>query len=289
MDLVQEWLSSFAQESGGEVVSTLSLILGAFVVLWFLKRAVLQWSNTVDKRYIDSSDHEDRERGQRMITITRVIQALIRVVVWAVVLLTAMGIWGIPMTPLIAIGTTIGIAVGFGAQDLVRDVISGFFILIEDQFGIGDVVSIAGVSGTVEAIRLRTTVLRDLNGNMHHVPNGQIVVASNRTPDFARIVADIGVSYDTDVDHAIEVILDEATLLANDPEWSDSFIQAPDMLGVNELADSAVVIRVLATVVTEDRWAVKREFLRRIKNRLDAEGIEIPFNYLSVVLRNESE
>ncbi|MDK1018769.1 MAG: mechanosensitive ion channel family protein [Actinomycetota bacterium] len=289
MDLVQEWLSSFAQESGGEVVSTLSLILGAFVVLWFLKRAVLQWSNTVDKRYIDSSDHEDRERGQRMITITRVIQALIRVVVWAVVLLTAMGIWGIPMTPLIAIGTTIGIAVGFGAQDLVRDVISGFFILIEDQFGIGDVVSIAGVSGTVEAIRLRTTVLRDLNGNMHHVPNGQITVASNRTPDFARIVADIGVSYDTDVDHAIEVIFDEATLLANDPEWSDSFIQAPDMLGVNELADSAVVIRVLATVVTEDRWAVKREFLRRIKNRLDAEGIEIPFNYLSVVLRNESE
>ena len=289
MDLVQEWLSSFAQESGGEVVSTLSLILGAFVVLWFLKRAVLQWSNTVDKRYIDSSDHEDRERGQRMITITRVIQALIRVVVWAVVLLTAMGIWGIPMTPLIAIGTTIGIAVGFGAQDLVRDVISGFFILIEDQFGIGDVVSIAGVSGTVEAIRLRTTVLRDLNGNMHHVPNGQITVASNRTPDFARIVADIGVSYDTDVDHAIEVIFDEATLLANDPEWSDSFIQAPDMLGVNELADSAVVIRVLATVVTKDRWAVKREFLRRIKNRLDAEGIEIPFNYLSVVLRNESE
>ncbi len=289
MDLVQEWLSSFAQESGGEVVSTLSLILGAFVVLWFLKRPVLQWSNTVDKRYIDSSDHEDRERGQRMITITRVIQALIRVVVWAVVLLTTMGIWGIPMTPLIAIGTTIGIAVGFGAQDLVRDVISGFFILIEDQFGIGDVVSIAGVSGTVEAIRLRTTVLRDLNGNMHHVPNGQITVASNRTPDFARIVADIGVSYDTDVDHAIEVIFDEATLLANDPEWSDSFIQAPDMLGVNELADSAVVIRVLATVVTEDRWAVKREFLRRIKNRLDAEGIEIPFNYLSVVLLNESE
>ncbi|MEE8485747.1 MAG: mechanosensitive ion channel family protein [Acidimicrobiia bacterium] len=268
------------------MIATAVVIGGAIVAVGLSKRGVSRWLRRVESRYAKSDDHSDRERGQRLVTITSVLKMLVSIVVWVIVILTTMGIWGIPMTPLIAVGTTIGIAVGFGAQDLVKDIISGFFILVEDQFGIGDVVAIAGVSGTVEAIRLRTTVLRDLNGNLHHVPNGQIIVASNRTPDFARIVADIGVSYDTDVDRAIEVILDEATLLANDPDWSSSFLQMPDMLGVNELAESAVVIRVLATVVTEDRWAVKREFLRRIKNRLDAESIEIPFNYVSVVLHD---
>jgi len=236
---------------------------------------------------MDSHDHSDRERGQRLVTLTSVMQMLLKLVVWAIVILTVMGIWGIPMSPFIAVAATLGIAVGFGAQDLVKDVIAGFFILVEDQFGIGDVVSIAGVSGTVEAIKLRTTVLRDLNGNAHHVPNGQIAVASNLTPDYARVVADIGVSYDTDVDRAIEVIADEMQLLANDPEWSASFIRQPEMLGVNKLDESAVVIRTLATVITEQRWKVKREFLRRIKNRLDAESIEIPYNYVTVVIQGD--
>lgn len=286
---ITDWWSEFWVQSGGDMIATAVVIGGAIVAVGLSKRGVSRWLRRVESRYAKSDDHSDRERGQRLVTIASVLKMLVSIVVWVIVILTTMGIWGIPMTPLIAVGTTIGIAVGFGAQDLVKDIISGFFILVEDQFGIGDVVAIAGVSGTVEAIRLRTTVLRDLNGNLHHVPNGQIIVASNRTPDFARIVADIGVSYDTDVDRAIEVILDEATLLANDPDWSSSFLQMPDMLGVNELAESAVVIRVLATVVTEDRWAVKREFLRRIKNRLDAESIEIPFNYVSVVLHDGAD
>jgi small conductance mechanosensitive channel len=130
-------------------------------------------------------------------------------------------------------------------------------------------------------------VLRDINGNAHHVPNGQITVASNMTPDYARVVADIGVSYDTDIDRAIEVIGDEMHLLANDPEWSASFLKQPEMLGVNKLDESAVVIRVLATVIPELRWMVKREFLRRIKNRLDAEDIEIPYNYVSIVIQGD--
>lgn len=282
-------LGELWMQFGGRMIGTAAVVLGALVILGIANRGIGRWLRRVESRYADSGDHVDRERGQRLKTITSVLQLLVSIVAWVVVVLTVMGIWGIPMTPLIAVGTTIGIAVGFGAQDLVRDIISGFFILIEDQFGIGDVVSISGVSGTVEAIKLRTTVLRDLNGNVHHVPNGQIAVASNMTPDFARIVADIGVAYGTDVDFAIEVIFNEATLFADDPEWSGSFLQTPQMLGVNELADSAVVIRLLNTVVTEDRWAVKREFLRRIKNRLDAEDIEIPFNYVSVVLHDGAD
>jgi small conductance mechanosensitive channel len=191
------------------------------------------------------------------------------------------------MAPFLAVGTTIGIAVGFGAQDAVRDVISGFLILLEDQYSVGDVVTIAGVGGSVEKIRLRTTVLRDLDGNVHHVPNGQIRVASNMTSAFARYVADISIAYDADIDAAMDVISGTAIAMAEEQRWSDSFLTEPEMLGVNELGDSSVTIRLLLTVTTEQRWAVKREFLKRVKNALDAAGIEIPYAYLNVVLKQE--
>jgi small conductance mechanosensitive channel len=287
LDTIEEWAETLRTSVGGEVLATIAVVTVALVIQWTVKRSIQRWSDRVEQRYIESDDHSDRERGQRLVTLTSVMQILLKMIVWAIVILTVMGVWGIPMSPFIAVAATIGIAVGFGAQDLVKDVIAGFFILVEDQFGIGDVVSIAGVSGTVEAIKLRTTVLRDINGNAHHVPNGQITVASNMTPDYARVVADIGVSYDTDIDRAIEVIGDEMHLLANDPEWSASFLKQPEMLGVNKLDESAVVIRVLATVIPELRWMVKREFLRRIKNRLDAEDIEIPYNYVSIVIQGD--
>lgn len=285
IDWFEGYKGNFADEAFGSVV----VLVGALIILSIAKRGIRRWSARVDAQYVGSDDHADRERGQRLITLTSVMLMLVRLVVWTVVILTLMGIWGIPMTPLIAVATTIGIAVGFGAQDLVKDVIAGFFILVEDQFGIGDVVSIGGVSGTVEAIKLRTTVLRDIHGNEHHVPNGHITVASNMTPDYAKVVTDIGVSYATDVDYAIRVISDEATAMAEDPEWAFAFLGKPEMLGVNKLDESAVEIRVMATVIPEERWTIKREFNRRLKNRLDAEGIEIPFNYLTVVLQQNEE
>jgi len=289
MQAVWDWFATAGGSVRGELLASAAVVGGAVVLLFTFKRSLHRWSAKVERDYTVSHDYESRERGQRLVTLTSVAEFIARLAVWGVVVLTIMGIWGIPMSPFVAVAATIGIAVGFGAQDLVKDVIAGFFILVEDQFGIGDVVSIAGVSGTVEAIKLRTTVLRDLNGNEHHVPNGHITVASNMTPDVARVVADIAVSYDTDVDQAIAVIGDEMQRLANDPEWSDAFLQPTEMLGVNKLDDSAVVIRAVATVVTEKRWAVKREFLRRIKNRLDAEGIEIPYNYVTVVIRGEDD
>jgi len=286
-DDAAEWLDQFMSDYGSEMIATAAVLVGAIIVMWFVRRAIRRWSSSVDRRYVASELHTDRERGQRLVTLTNVTLMLIRLVVWAIVILTIMGIWGIPMTPFVAAAATIGIAIGFGAQDLVRDVIAGFFILVEDQFGIGDVVSIGGVSGTVEEITLRTTVLRDLDGNEYHVPNGHIVVTTNMTQGFTRVVADIGVSYSTDVDSAMAVILDEVTAMANDPDWSDSFLAPPEMLGVNSLGDSSVEIRIVAKVVPEERWTVKREINRRIKNRLDAETIEIPYNYLSVVLQSK--
>ena len=282
-----EWLTQFMSDYGPEMIATASVVVGAIVAMWFITRAIRRWSSSVDRRYVTSDAHTDRERGQRLVTLTNVMLMLFRVVVWSIVILTTMGIWGIPMTPFVAAAATIGIAVGFGAQDLVRDVIAGFFILVEDQFGIGDVVSIGGVSGTVETLTLRTTVLRDLDGNEYHVPNGHIVVTTNMTQGFARVVADIGVSYSTDVDSAMTVILDEVTAMADDPDWSEAFLEAPEMLGVNSLGDSSVEIRVVAKVVPEERWTVRREINRRIKNRLDAESIEIAYKYLNVLLQSD--
>ena len=284
---IGEFLSTLWTERGFEILATVGTLIGAMILIVAIRRALDRWKQRVTVRLMESEAYDDRERGQRLVTLTDVARLVTSIVVWAVVVLTIMGIWGIPMTPFVAVGATIGIAVGFGAQDVVRDVIAGFLILLENQYAIGDVVTIAGVDGTVESIRLRTTVLRDISGNVHHVPNGQIKVASNLTSDFARYVADIPVSYDTDIDRAMEVILDEAMAMAAAPEWSKKFVEEPAMLGVNELADSSVNIRLLMTVVTEDRWSIKREFLRRIKNRLDDEQIEIPYAYMNVVIQGD--
>ncbi len=286
-DDITEWIGDRWTDHGGEIISTLVVFLAAWVFLGVIRRGVRRWEIRIENELHGSSDPADRERGQRLVTISGVLRMVLSITLWVIVALTIMAIWGLPMAPFIAVGTTVGVAVGFGAQDLVRDVIAGFLILVEDQYALGDVVSIAGVTGSVESIQLRSTVLRDLEGNQHFVPNGQIKVASNLTSEFSRVVVDIPVSYDTDVDKAMDVVKDEAFSLAGDEEWSGRFISDPEMLGVNKLDSSAVNIRVLMTLTPDDRWLVKREFLRRIKNRLDTEGIEIPFDQVVMRMRTE--
>jgi len=284
-DSISDGLSSFWDDNSSQTLSTLAVIVGALIVIAIIKRSIRRWENRVERKFNESDDHSDRERGQRLITLTDVGTLVLSITIWVVVVMTIMAIWGIPMAPFVAVGATIGIAVGFGAQDFVRDVIAGFLILLEDQYAIGDVVTISGVSGTVEAIKLRTTVLRDLQGNRHHVPNGHIHVSSNMTSDFSRLAIDVPVAYDTDLDHAIDVISDEAARFSSDDQWSHAFLAEPQMLGVNKLDDSSINIRILLTLTTEDRWSVKRGFLLRLKKRLDSEGIEIPFQYVTVVMK----
>ena len=289
LDDVGEALSRFWDQNNTEMLVTAGIIVGALVVIWIIRRSIKRWHRRVILRLAGSDAHDEREKAQRMGTLSGVVMVVVTIAVWFIVILTIMGVWGIPMAPFLAVGTTIGIAVGFGAQDVVRDIIAGFLILLEDQYSVGDVVTIAGVSGSVERINLRTTVLRDLDGNVHHVPNGQIRVASNMTSTFARYVADISISYDSDIDVAMEVITETANTMADEPQWKDSFLKEPEMLGVEELADSSVTIRILLTLVTEQRWAVKREFLKRVKIALDAAGIEIPYSYLNVILKQEDQ
>ena len=266
-----------------EVFQSLALLVMALLVWWLIRLTGRRWIARVAREVEASDDHQALERAQRLHTLWSVGEAILVIVVVALIVVTMMAIWGIPIAPLVAAAGVIGIAVGFGAQDFVRDVIAGSFIVLEDQYAIGDVVQIAGVSGTVEQIRLRTTVLRDLDGHTHHVPNGEIKVASNLTAGFSRVVIDLGVAYKEQVDEVLDVVRDELDRFAADPDWEASFLEPPEVLGVNELADWAVEVRVLLTVRAGDRWRVKREFLRRIKGRFDADGIEIPFPYLKVI------
>jgi moderate conductance mechanosensitive channel len=259
------------------------VVASAFVIWFVLHRFIRGWIRSRIGKMYDQDDLAQRARAQRFQTIASVLDTIVVLILVTGAIVYIMAVWGIPITPLVAGLGAVGVAIGFGAQDFVKDVIAGFFVLVEDQYAIGDVVDIAGVTGAVEEIRLRTTVLRSLDGAVHHVPNGDVRVASNLTPDFSRIVVDIGVSYDADVDAAIAAIGDEAEKFFDDEKWSTAHTEEPVVLGVDELGDSAVVIRTLFTTDPDRRWEVKREFLRRVKYRLDAEGIDIAYPHLQIV------
>jgi moderate conductance mechanosensitive channel len=268
-------MEQFFNDNGTAVVQTVVVIVG-IVVMWLLVARVAN-------RTIGRMEARGPEVGARAMTLWAMARRLLIVVLTAVLVLMVAAVWSLPLTPLLAVGSAFGVAVGFGAQSLVKDVIAGFFILAEDQYHIGDVVKIADVAGAVVDIRPRVTVLRDLDGNVHYVPNGEIKVATNLTQEFAQVVIDIGVAYKEPVDRVIEVITDELASMQTSEEWSSMILEDPKVLGVDSLGDSAVTIRAVMKVGAADRWLVKREVLRRMKNRLDEEGIEIPFPHMTVV------
>jgi small conductance mechanosensitive channel len=260
-----------------------ALVVVVAVVVWVVARWLIhRWSGRIQKRLEATGELANRARAQRLGTIARSLVAITFVVAAAVAIVTVLGIWGVPLGPLIASLSVVGIAIGIGAQDLVKDVIAGMFVLIEDQYALGDVVQLAGVSGTVEEIRLRTTVLRDLDGSIHHVPNGEVRVATNLTYEYSRVVVDLSVAYEESVDRAMEVIGDLATEITEDAEWASAIVEEPKVLGVDALGESGVVIRVLFTTDPDMRWNVKREFLRRAKNGLDEADIEIPYPRVTI-------
>jgi moderate conductance mechanosensitive channel len=265
---------------------SVGVLLAAGATWWLIGRMGRRWVAKLEERGAGRlAEHEKLERRQRFDTLWAVMRTMITIAIATVAVLVLLGVWGIPLAPFLAVGTVVGVGLGLGAQDFVKSVIAGFMIIIEDQYGIDDVVSVAGVSGKVEGIKLRTTVLRDLEGNVHHVPNGFITVASNLTQGFSAVVVDVAVGYREDIDRVIAVVSDEAKRFSDDPEWTASFLEPPQTLGVNLLGDWSVQVRLVFTVVPEQRWVVKREFLRRIKLRLDAEGIEIPLPHQTIVDR----
>src|SRR5690606_32104505 len=205
-----------------------------------------------------------RLREQRAQTLGSLLASFAAVVVTTITLLTVLGLF-FDIAPLLASVGVLGLAVSFGAQSLVKDVITGTFMLLEGQFGIGDVVKIGDVSGAVEKITLRTTILRDVQGTVHIIPNGEVTRVSNMTKTWSRAVVDVGVAYREDIDRVIGVLRDIGRQLYTDPEWRALLVEEPQVPGVEQLGDSAVVVRTLVKTLPLKQWDVARELRRRVK------------------------
>lgn len=226
--------------------------------------------------------HPDAESAKRVATLARILHGGGLVVLFLVAGMTILSQLGFKMGPVIATAGIGGLAIGFGAQNLVRDVISGFFILLEDQVRVGDVVQLNGQGGLVEAVTLRHIRLRDLSGTVHYFPNGTIDRVSNMTKEYSYHVCDMGVAYREDVNEVSEVMRRVVDEMRAEEPWSRDILEPLDVLGLDKFADSALVIRVRIKTVALRQWATGREFNRRVKMAFDAAGIEIPFPHRTV-------
>lgn len=218
------------------------------------------------------------EEQQREDTLISVIGASVRVGLWIVGGLLLLGVLGVNIGPLLAGAGVLGVALGFGAQSLVKDFLSGIFIIIENQYRVGDIVSINGtVTGQVEHVSLRETALRDLDGIVHHIPNGYIDYASNMTMEYANINLDIRVGYNTDLDELELLINRVGSEMAKEKVWKDKIIESPKFLRVNEFADSAIIVKIVGATAPMKQWSVTGELRKRLKKAFDEAGIELPF------------
>ncbi|MGH9179662.1 MAG: mechanosensitive ion channel family protein, partial [Acidimicrobiales bacterium] len=215
--------------------------------------------------------------SKRAETIGDLIRSISGFAVWTVAVLMVLSELGLNLGPLIAGAGIVGVALGFGAQNLVRDFISGIFMLAEDQYGVGDVIDVGPATGRVEGVSLRTTRLRDLNGTVWHVPNGEIQRVGNKSQQWARAVVDVDVAYDTDIKRATGVIKATADAMWRDETSPSMMIEEPEVLGVENLGADGIAIRLMVKTAPDAQLAVARELRARIKRAFDAEGIEIPF------------
>jgi len=265
-------------------VRRLITLVAIWAGAWLANRLVGKLADRIVAASDDGDDTHLDATERRSATIAGLLRSLGTVLVVMMAGLLTLNIF-IEIGPILAGAGVLGLAVSFGAQSLVKDVIAGFFILLENQFAVGDNIEVAGKAGTVELMTLRIVQLRDLEGILHTVPNGQIGTVSNKTRAWSRAVVDVGVSYGVPVDKALAVIADEARLFAADEAWVELLDDAPEVVGVQSLGDSSVVIRTLIRTRPGSQWAAGREFRRRLKNRLDREGIEIPFPQRTVHVR----
>ncbi len=256
------------------------------ILILILTFVALKATRSLSKRFIDvlTRQKQEPEFQKRTMTLGSIVRYTLTFVIIVVASMTILREFGIEIGPILAAAGIVGLAVGFGAQSLVKDVISGFFILLEDQIRVGDVVQIAGKTGLVERIHLKTTILRDMAGNVHYVPNGQIDVVTNMTKDFSRYVFDIGVAYREDVDEVIQVMKDVDEEMRRDPEFRDDILEPIEILGLDQFANSAVIIKARTTTIPIKQWRVGREFNRRLKKRFEEKNIEIPFPHVTLYM-----
>lgn len=226
-------------------------------------------------------------KAQRAEALGTLMSSVTGVVIWAIAGLMALDKLGFNLGPLLAGAGVLGIAIGFGSQTLVRDFLSGTFMLVEDQFGVGDVVDVGDAVGIVESVTLRTTRLRSVDGVLWHVPNGEIRRIGNMSQQWSRALIDVPVAYATDLSEATALIQRVADTMAADADWQDRILTPPEVWGLERFDADALAIRTVITTVPSEQWGVAREFRRRLKDAFSEAGVEIPFPQRTVWLRAE--
>lgn len=261
------------------------VIIAIAVILYFIFKHLIP---KFIRRFISQrmADEEDTEIKKRTDTLSSILVTIMGVIILIIAILTILPEFGVNITTLIAGIGVGGLAIAFAAQNLVRDFIAGFFILFEDQYRVGDVVTIAGISGLVEEIGLRRTILRDLDAKVHSVPNGKVEISTNQTKKFSRVNLNISVGYGENLDRVIEIVNRICQEMAQDPKWKEDFISTPTVLRVDNLGDSGIDIKILGDTKPARQWDIMGELRLRIKKTFDSEGIEIPWPHTKVYFGN---
>jgi len=265
------------------------ILIVAVIASKLLKKILYRVSAAIAANLKRAGRLDPGELDKRVATLTGILSASVRLILWLVIVMMVLRRLGIDVAPIIAGAGILGLAVGFGAQELVRDFIAGFFILMENQVRAGDVAIINGTGGVVEQVGLRTIVLRDVSGVVHVFQNGKINSLSNMTKEWSAIVFDIGVAYKEDTDKVVSVMQAVAADLRNDETLGPDILEDLEVFGVDAFGDSAVVIKARLKTKPIRQWAVGREYRRRLKYAFDREGIEIPFPHRTIFHGDPSE
>ncbi len=285
---INEFIDETILEAGHWLISSGFRIIIYLIAAVLLIKAIKRIGNAVIARYQDDDPTTKNEQERRAETLVSVVNITSKVFIWVIVVFMTLREIGANITPLLTGAGIAGIAIGFGAQNIVRDFFSGFLILLENQYRVGDWIQIADRNGLVESISLRTTSIRNLEGVLHIVPNGEIKAVDNYTFSESRQVIDVGISYNSSVDKAIEVIKAIGEEMQTNPV-SGADIRDFEVLGVQRLGDSSVDIRVKISTEPSKQWAIGRSFRYLVKKRFDEAGIEIPFPHRTVYLRTEDD
>jgi small-conductance mechanosensitive channel len=266
-------------ETRAVVIQTLRIV-AILLLAWVLQRVAARLLRLFRSYMARRTGSDEIGRIETLARVFRNVAAIVIVIVAGTLVL---GELGVSVAPILATAGVAGIAIGFGAQSLIKDYFNGFFLLLDDQIRQGDVVQVADKGGLVEEVTLRYVRLRDLDGHVHFVPNGEIKVVTNRTRGFATALIEVGIAYREDPDEALAVMREVAAAMRADPEWKDRIAADLEIMGVDKWADSAVILRARIHVVPPiQQWNVKREYLKRLKKAFDERGIEIPFPHLTI-------
>ena len=277
LKIIEKIVEKYAAEVG-EIAVKLIVTL----IIFIIGRLIIALFKGIIKKTVTKNSKISPRKAK---TIGAVTTSVVKYTAYFVLICILLNYWGVNTSSLLTLGGVATVAVGLGAQNIIQDIMTGAFILMEDQFGVGDIISTEGCTGVVVSIGLRTTVLRSMDGNMHIIPNGQIKIVTNMSKEFNRGIVDICVAYEENLDRVLGILDDEMEKIYSN-EHIDGLISKPVVLGVEELGDSGIRIRISADCNIGRNWDVERQIRRLVKNRFDKEGVEIPFPQV-VVSRKE--